>query len=631
MKAMVSILIEASIYSCVVALAIMAFRAALKKKLSPRLQYGLWLLLILRLVIPVSIESGFHLDILPAVQSAPHISLTEPEPGAQGAAFALADEAAAPVLEASAPAPGGGAQQAAAQPQAAANNPPEPMDLSAIAFSVWLAGAAGLAAWFNFVKYRYFSRMCAVAVKPPEETARTFAQCKAELKLTGDVRLLVTKANISPGITLFLKPTVLMPASLTSDPCKLRFALLHELSHYKRGDHIMYVITNVLRCVYWFNPVVHFAFSLIQQDMETACDARVLLHIGAEQKRGYLATVIALFSYEALPQLGMARLTARSMAKKRIEGAFMKHKAALPVRLAAGLLSAVLLVACFTTACQRTGAPLAASISADALNAQATPSTTSTPLAATPAPAAAPIAAVSLAAQALRASCTITYRPDEPEQYEAAKENMKRIAASLNNGGGTVIAPDEQWSFLESFEPITVENGYASGELTAGVSCVSTAIYCTLLMSGLEVTERHAHAWTPAWAEKGLDASVNTGGNDLKFKNTASSPVRLTIEIDESNEAELKVTAYIYGEAHPSGITYSLISRVTKTMPQGDAQYVSDDALPSGTEQTVVAGRDGCTVEIIRETLENGVSTAGELLYTDVYKSVNAIIHVGTN
>lgn len=92
MKAMVSILIEASIYSCVVALAIMAFRAALKKKLSPTLQYGLWLLLIARLVIPVNIESGFHLNILPAVQNAPHISLAaEPvafERGAQGTSFA---------------------------------------------------------------------------------------------------------------------------------------------------------------------------------------------------------------------------------------------------------------------------------------------------------------------------------------------------------------------------------------------------------------------------------------------------------------------------------------------------------------------------------------------------------------
>ena len=64
MERTVNILIEISIYSAVITAFILLFRAAFKKRISPKVQYAMWLLLVLRLLLPVTIESGFHVESL---------------------------------------------------------------------------------------------------------------------------------------------------------------------------------------------------------------------------------------------------------------------------------------------------------------------------------------------------------------------------------------------------------------------------------------------------------------------------------------------------------------------------------------------------------------------------------------
>ncbi|MBQ7092240.1 MAG: hypothetical protein IJN83_06265, partial [Clostridia bacterium] len=71
MERTVDILIEISIYSAVITAFILLFRAAFKKRISPKVQYAMWLLLVLRLMLPVTIESGFHVESLLPERPAP--------------------------------------------------------------------------------------------------------------------------------------------------------------------------------------------------------------------------------------------------------------------------------------------------------------------------------------------------------------------------------------------------------------------------------------------------------------------------------------------------------------------------------------------------------------------------------
>jgi len=66
MERIVDILIEVSLYSAIITIFILLFRAVFKNCISPRVQYAMWLLLVLRLMLPVTIESGLHIEsILP--------------------------------------------------------------------------------------------------------------------------------------------------------------------------------------------------------------------------------------------------------------------------------------------------------------------------------------------------------------------------------------------------------------------------------------------------------------------------------------------------------------------------------------------------------------------------------------
>ncbi|MDD6013922.1 MAG: NlpC/P60 family protein, partial [Clostridiales bacterium] len=116
--------------------------------------------------------------------------------------------------------------------------------------------------------------------------------------------------------------------------------------------HYMTLLLNILRAVYWFDPVVHFAFSELRSDMESACDSDVLAYIGHEQKRGYLTVILDMFSYDTEPILGMSQIRSKRMAKRRMKGAFMKSRTSPAFRAITLCIALIMSLCCFTTACQ---------------------------------------------------------------------------------------------------------------------------------------------------------------------------------------------------------------------------------------------------------------------------------------
>lgn len=328
MKAVISMLMEISLYSAIIAGAIVLFRALFRKSISARLQYLVWFLLIVRLILPVTFESGFYVESL-FPKSVAETMISEVSAFQSGAQASGADALTAPAV-------------ARAQ-----------TDWYDVGAAVWLSGMGVFALWMGFVKLRHYRRMMAARMETPQAVTALYEACRRGLGVKRAMPIWVVNAAMSPGIALFGKPVLLMPASTLSSKEALRFALLHELMHKKRGDHIVNAVMNLLRIVYWFHPVVQYALSQMQSDMETACDSDVMRPLYAGEKKAYLITIINLFSFETQPQLGMAQFRTRRMAEQRVKGAFMKSATTIGSKIAAAVLAAILLTACFTTACQK--------------------------------------------------------------------------------------------------------------------------------------------------------------------------------------------------------------------------------------------------------------------------------------
>lgn len=346
MKATVDALVQVALYSAAITAGILLFRFIFKNRISSKLQYLMWWLLILRLLMPVTPDIGLHFNLQDMLLKQAHqAELPAPAPVLDVAPASVPNTQSS--YESVAPAIQPDTDVAPSQHV----NPAKSTDWYSIVFVVWLLGAIGFLGWLIFVKLRYYESLQHLMAGGPREVYELYDRCCKELGVK-PLPLWIVNKSMSPGIAFFGEPVLLVPLSLCNDESRLRFALLHELTHKKRGDHYMTLLLNILRAVYWFDPVVHFAFSELRSDMESACDSDVLAYIGHEQKRGYLTVILDMFSYDTEPILGMSQIRSRRMAKRRMKGAFMKNRTSPAFRAITLCIALIMSLCCFTTACQ---------------------------------------------------------------------------------------------------------------------------------------------------------------------------------------------------------------------------------------------------------------------------------------
>jgi TonB family protein len=81
-----------------------------------------------------------------------------------------------------------------------------------------------------------------------------------------------------PAVAGFLRPRIVLPTDFLQryNADEQALVLAHERFHLQRGDIHAQALATALRCLFWFNPLVHFAAQRFRFDQELACDADVL-------------------------------------------------------------------------------------------------------------------------------------------------------------------------------------------------------------------------------------------------------------------------------------------------------------------------------------------------------------------
>lgn len=145
------------------------------------------------------------------------------------------------------------------------------------ALGFWLTGLlVCLWRWKRAAAQVARMRRNAVALSDPDtprEIAKQFGQ-------RSNVVVLVSPEEIVPLTAGLRHPFVLLPASAQQwSPERMRVVLLHEMAHIRRRDSFTQAIAELVRCLYWFHPLVWLAVSRIRVERERACDDLVL-HAG---------------------------------------------------------------------------------------------------------------------------------------------------------------------------------------------------------------------------------------------------------------------------------------------------------------------------------------------------------------
>ena len=92
--------------------------------------------------------------------------------------------------------------------------------------------------------------------------------------------------NISDSFVLgIINPRVYLPSTLSENAKK--YVLKHEFAHISRQDHIWKPLGFAILAIYWFNPLCWIAYALLCKDIEYACDEKVIRNIDKNEKNEY--------------------------------------------------------------------------------------------------------------------------------------------------------------------------------------------------------------------------------------------------------------------------------------------------------------------------------------------------------
>jgi Tol biopolymer transport system component/beta-lactamase regulating signal transducer with metallopeptidase domain len=162
----------------------------------------------------------------------------------------------------------------------------------AVVFLLWLAGVLAFLAVL-VQRIMFVGGLVAAGCPAGDELTGLLEQCRRQMTVKRDIKLRLSEAVPSPAVCGLLSPVVLMPTSLVEklSPEGLRAALIHELAHIKRGDLWVNSIQTFLQVVYFYNPFVWFANSMIRKVCEEAVDETVLVALGGQAKH-YSNTLI---------------------------------------------------------------------------------------------------------------------------------------------------------------------------------------------------------------------------------------------------------------------------------------------------------------------------------------------------
>lgn len=365
----VALLVENTIAFTVLLVAVLLLKKVLKKQLTAKLQYLLWGLVIIKLLIPLSLSTEWspYMLVKNALEEMP-VALEEPVVVSNEYDFDSSPiEANKPTEELVVPTLPS-LEEHIAQLEPVVETAPKPVepvaqvvsvDWMMLAVSVWLLGFAVCSSLYGYKAYKLKKTVmrCQTGI-PPKWMKKVFQECKYELDIEKDIRLVVQGALPVPAVMGAVNPVLIVPEKLArkKDVEKLRHVFMHEMMHVKRRDLVVIWVLNLLTAAYWFNPLVWLCFKQIHRDMESACDAMVVEKLGVVHRQRYIHTILQFCgrNEHQQVQVGMNLNDGCMEIQERIRSMYMRTEMKKKTKIGILAFSLVMTFSAFTTGCQAT-------------------------------------------------------------------------------------------------------------------------------------------------------------------------------------------------------------------------------------------------------------------------------------
>ena len=273
-------MIEWILSSSVLLAVVILLRQLLKGRISLRLQYALWGLVLLRLLIPVSIGSAAFsvANAVPADSRAmPDRGITSAQEyirsGTAEREYALPVQHGEYVSAHTAPNPKDGTGELVSSGSLA-----ERLQPAFVLRLLWIAGMIAAALCLFGSNLRFALRLKKTRKLLRMETLPVYLTAEAD----------------TPCLFGLFRPAIYVTAEAAEDEVRLRHVIRHELTHYRHGDQIWALLRGFCLILHWYNPLVWWGAFLSRRDAELACDEDTIRSLGEEERAAYGRTLICM-------------------------------------------------------------------------------------------------------------------------------------------------------------------------------------------------------------------------------------------------------------------------------------------------------------------------------------------------
>ena len=325
-------LLQWFVTSSVLILAVLALRRLLGGRISPRVKYALWGVVLLRLLVPFQIPmpnlptaadltpepTSLTQTTIPILPSS--YSMEEVEAG-QAPNLYLNDQGQVHTANST------GTVKPSADGQRAVFSLVW-LSPAQLLLGVWGAGAVILALVLLGSNLRFYAKL---------------RRRRTSLDLD-DCPLPVYTVESLPSPCLFglFRPCIYLTPQLTLDSPTRAHVLAHELTHYCQKDHIWSALRCLALALHWYNPLVWLAVALSKRDGELSCDAGAVKALGDEERIPYGRTLVSLVAQRSLrPEDLLSCSTSMVEGKGSIQeriAQLVKHPKAKKTALAAAVV-----------------------------------------------------------------------------------------------------------------------------------------------------------------------------------------------------------------------------------------------------------------------------------------------------
>ncbi|WXR60521.1 BlaR1 family beta-lactam sensor/signal transducer [Peptostreptococcaceae bacterium AGR-M142] len=281
----ISWIIYTSINASFLVVGIFVLKKLIKDKIDSIWGYYLWLLLIIRLIIPYGISKSFNLALVLNKVVKDMFSFSK-ESMLNRSDFIAKQSNLNDAIDIT------------KDYSVAIDSQIKFLDLDLI-FYIWLLGFLFFIVFRIFIKSKYMNYNNCMHNLYNRRIMNVFNSCKEKLNIKTKINLVTNDSVRMPMIYGIFKVYLFLPKQVFNnlEDRDISNIVLHEMIHYKYKDILINNIICLLQIIHWFNPIIYIGFEMMRRDRELACDQRALSYLDESEYHEYGKTMIKLMSF----------------------------------------------------------------------------------------------------------------------------------------------------------------------------------------------------------------------------------------------------------------------------------------------------------------------------------------------